>query len=98
MRYFFTKFLLLIAMTLTMNAENEISFDWKSANNWEGGEFKVPTWFAEDMKVSGYEVLHFHDGYYDSSSVGHWSYAFALIIMTGIRESLEEADIPEMFT
>lgn len=91
---FFTKFLLLTAISLTIHAASKINFDWKSANNWTGGEFKVPTWFAEDMKVSGYEVLHFHDGYYDSSSVGHWTYVFALII-NELEESTEAFLIDE---
>ena len=73
----------LIALTLfsiSIHAADKISYNWESPNNWSGGEFAVPTWFAPDLKVSGHEVLHFHDGYYDSKSVGHWSYAFALVI------------------
>ena len=80
MYQYFTKVLLVFFLTATINAQDKISFEWKSPNSWTGGEFEVPTWFAKDMKVSGYEILHFHDGYYDSSSIGHWSYVFALVV------------------
>ncbi len=69
-----------VVLVVSLHAKDSIEFEWKSANNWSGGEFEVPTWFAKDMKVSGYEALHFHEGYYDSKSVGHWSYVFALVV------------------
>ena len=71
---------LMCLLISSAQAKEEISFSWPSANNWGGGEFEVPTWFAPDMKVSGYEILHFHEGYYDTTSVGHWSYVFALVV------------------
>ena len=76
----FIQLLLLFAFSSFSNAKDKIDFEWQSANNWKGGEFKVPTWFAPDMKVSGYEVLHFHKGYYNPKSVGYWSYVFVLIV------------------
>jgi len=67
-------------LSVNFLSADKIDFKWNSPNNWSGGEFPVPTWFAKDMKVSGYEILHFHDGYYDSSSVGHWTYVFSLVV------------------
>lgn len=74
------KIVLILLLSIGVQAEDKISYEWTSANGWSGGEFSVPTWFAENLQVSGHEVLHFHDGYYDSKSVGHWSYVFALVV------------------
>jgi hypothetical protein len=87
MRQHLIKIALILLLGTVSQAKESISYTWPSANNWEGGAFDVPTWFAPDMKVSGYEVLHFHEGYYEPKSVGHWSYVFALIV-----NELEEPD------
>jgi len=75
-----TKVLALIMLSTTLLLAQPLPYNWPSVNNWSGGKFDVPTWFAPDMKVSGYEILRFHEGYYDSNSVGHWSYVFALVV------------------
>jgi hypothetical protein len=56
------------------------NFNWSSPNNWQGAVFDVPTWFAKDMLYDGREVIRFHDGFYDKTSTGFWTYAFALLI------------------
>ncbi len=56
------------------------NFNWQSPHKWQGAVFDVPTWFAKDMLYTGREVIRFHDGFYDESSTGFWTYAFALLV------------------
>jgi hypothetical protein len=81
-----TSSLIMMAVSST-NAATEVAkskkyenFNWESPHKWEGAVFDVPTWFAKDMIYTGREVIRFHDGFYDESSNGFWTYAFALLV------------------
>ncbi len=85
MYYFFklwrtVLFVLIFASLLFSQEGNEISYSWPSPNQWQGGNFSIPPWFAEDLNYSGHEVLHFHPDYYNFGTEGFWSYNFVLVV------------------
>jgi hypothetical protein len=95
MYYFFrlwrtVLFLLFLTSLLFSQESNEISYSWPSPNQWEGGNFSIPPWFAENLNYSGHEVLHFHPDYYDFGRDGFWSYNFALIVKETKTPTTEE--------
>ncbi|MFV1985585.1 MAG: hypothetical protein ACC657_18705 [Thiohalomonadales bacterium] len=78
---FLTMTLFFTSITVTNATTDKYeNFNWVSPNKWEGAVFDVPTWFAKDMLYTGREVIRFHDGFYDETSTGFWTYAFALLI------------------
>lgn len=61
-------------------ASSEPDYKWFSPNDWDGGKFSIPPWFAKDLQFTGKEELRFHPGYYDISSDGFWTYVFVLVV------------------